>query len=514
MCWAFRTLLHELQLRCWMFLSSLARGRPHVSEFCRATSAKCGIPSFCLCLHPLLSRCFALHLAFRLACGLRLLEATCVIGSSLFFPLLFVRVSCLDVVFAEMLLSFVSIFTQFAFVCGWQCISMFWTHSLCLWASRPSSSSRDVARSNSSSVRQMKPLPSRSNTLKVTEAFFFRVRVLLLCPRPSSSRPSETRILGNQWCRFRRHPLSWSCPTTEPLSDSDRGSHDCVQLLSGESVVAIFVERGKGFLELCSLLRQFQHGILCSEQSASLSEPLSASFCHGDSSTSFGATTLVSSAAWNCWTVFCISSLLYPHDVLTCFHSVDVHLQTDLFIPRRLIFPHSLAHRNLSVREIGNFDNLIDELSLRNLHGLCTSTTWSGYWLSCSVPSGSLVPVIASRGWHHPLDQGIEPVGLLPFSARSEQWELGVTWSCVWCNTGHLNDLAAEYWTCNSDLRFAWSLSCLGFIPWLAARICRVRLSVWILDRLQESLTVGCDQFFHLRDRHSHTFGKRCPRLV
>ena len=137
MCWAFRTLLHELQLRCWMFLSSLARGRPHVSEFCRATSAKCGIPSFCLCLHTLLSRCFALHLAFRLACGLRLLEATCVIGSSLFFPLLFVRVSCLDVVFAEMLLSFVSIFTHFAFVCGWQCIGMFWTHSLCLWASQP-----------------------------------------------------------------------------------------------------------------------------------------------------------------------------------------------------------------------------------------------------------------------------------------------------------------------------------------------------------------------------------------
>ena len=40
--------------------------------------AECGIPTstecmlFCLCLHPLLSRCFALHLAFRLACGLRL----------------------------------------------------------------------------------------------------------------------------------------------------------------------------------------------------------------------------------------------------------------------------------------------------------------------------------------------------------------------------------------------------------------------------------------------------------
>ena len=44
-------------------------------------------------------------------------------------------------------------------------------------------------------------------------------------------------------------------------------------------LVAIFVERGKGFLELCSLLRQFQHGILCSEQSASLSESLTASFC-------------------------------------------------------------------------------------------------------------------------------------------------------------------------------------------------------------------------------------------
>ena len=84
------------------------------------------------------------------------------------------------------------------------------------------------------------------------------------------------------------------------LLDSDRGSRDCAQLLSGQSVVAVFVEIGKGCLELCSLLRQFQHGVLCSEQSASLSEPLSASFCHGDSSTSFGATTLVSSAAWNC----------------------------------------------------------------------------------------------------------------------------------------------------------------------------------------------------------------------
>ena len=37
--------------------------------------------------------------------------------------------------------------------------------------------------------------------------------------------------------------------------------------------------------------------VLSPEQSASLSEPLAASFCHGDSSTSFGATTLVSSAA-------------------------------------------------------------------------------------------------------------------------------------------------------------------------------------------------------------------------
>ena len=59
----------------------------------------------CLCLHTLLSRCFLVDLAFRLACGLALLEVSCVIGSSLFFPIPFVRVPCLDVVVEVELLS-------------------------------------------------------------------------------------------------------------------------------------------------------------------------------------------------------------------------------------------------------------------------------------------------------------------------------------------------------------------------------------------------------------------------
>ena len=48
------------------------------------------------------------------------------------------------------------------------------------------------------------------------------------------------------------------------------GSLNCAQLLGGLSAVAIFVEKGKGFLELCRV----QHDVLCSEQSASLSQCL------------------------------------------------------------------------------------------------------------------------------------------------------------------------------------------------------------------------------------------------
>ena len=42
-----------------------------------------------------------------------------------------------------------------------------------------------------------------------------------------------------------------------------------LNFLGGLSVVVIFVEKGKGFLELCNLLRQFlcnlrvQHDVLC-----------------------------------------------------------------------------------------------------------------------------------------------------------------------------------------------------------------------------------------------------------
>ena len=63
---------------CDRFDGAFRESLPVSLPLCRAASAECGIPTsaecmlFCLCLHPLLSRCFALHLAFRLACGLRL----------------------------------------------------------------------------------------------------------------------------------------------------------------------------------------------------------------------------------------------------------------------------------------------------------------------------------------------------------------------------------------------------------------------------------------------------------
>ena len=51
----------------------------------------------------------------------------------------------------------------------------------------------------------------------------------------------------------------------------------------------------------------------------------------------------------------------------TVFHAVGIHLETDLYLPK--ILPHFLNLRNLSLHDLGGFDNLVDELHLRNLHG-------------------------------------------------------------------------------------------------------------------------------------------------
>ena len=255
MCWAFRTLLHELQLRCWMFLSSLARGRPHALNSAIALlgpSVKAlprgfcwmrfSVSSFCLCLHPLLSRCFALHLAFRLAFGLRLLDmrdrVLFVLSPPICEGFLSRRGRRWDAV--KFRFNFHAIrfglwltmhqhvldtlpFTQSAYVCGRQCISMFWTHFLCLWASRPSSSTRGVAWPNSSSVRQMKPLPSRSNTLKAsTSSSSVSVSFIFLAirdensgksmvPFPSASTPL---IMSYNWASVGFWSrIAWPCPT-------------------------------------------------------------------------------------------------------------------------------------------------------------------------------------------------------------------------------------------------------------------------------------------------------------
>ena len=113
-----------------MFLSSLARGRPHASEFCdRFVGTFRESPAARLLLNAVFGIVFlslsapssleVLRSALGFPTGFWTSSARhACIGSSLFFHLLFVRVSCLDVVVAEMLLSFVSIFTQFALVFG------------------------------------------------------------------------------------------------------------------------------------------------------------------------------------------------------------------------------------------------------------------------------------------------------------------------------------------------------------------------------------------------------------
>ena len=94
----------------------------------------------------------------------------------------------------------------------------------------------------------MKPLPSRSNTLKVSVTFFLRVRVLHL---PGHQRREFWEINGAVSVGIR------SVDHVLQLSLCRILIEDCMtvpQLLGGQSAVAIFVERGKGFLELCNLL--------------------------------------------------------------------------------------------------------------------------------------------------------------------------------------------------------------------------------------------------------------------
>ena len=151
---------------------------------------------------------------------------------------------------------------------------------------------RHHARSNSSSVRQMKTLPSRSNTLKVSVTFFFRDRVLHL---PGHQRREFWEING-------------------AVSVGIYSVDHVLQL----SLCRILIEDRLTVPN--SLVVKVLSPSLLKEEKASLNSAICcdsfntaffvlnnlllflSAYCFflPPSSTSSGATTLVSSAAWNC----------------------------------------------------------------------------------------------------------------------------------------------------------------------------------------------------------------------
>ena len=97
--------------------------------------------------------------------------------------------------------------------------------------------------------------------LKGFDKFLFCVSILhFSIYETDSTWPSETKTQGSQSFHYRRHQLRWSCLEVQlQLGSGPENAWQCrvpewgMEYLSGDRAVSVFVEKSKGFFELCDL---------------------------------------------------------------------------------------------------------------------------------------------------------------------------------------------------------------------------------------------------------------------